>query len=586
LAKIPPSRAELGLAHINRLQTRDQAGPSGAPASILSLVYNYGTTTNNGNLQGVNYNGGGLSYTQSFTYDALNRLATAQENGGASWSQTNGYDRYGNRWIDLGGGSQSIYCNTSDNRITGWSYDSSGNLLNDGVNSYAYDAEGRIKTVNSATAYTYDGGGQRIRKLVGENTRFVYGIGGELVAEFDGTNGSLKKEYVYGGGTVATIEPTSLNSNGTRYSTSDNLGSPRVITNSSGSVVSRHDYMPFGEELGAPVGGRTTGMGFSVADGNRKKFTGYERDSETGLDFAQARYYSSTLGRFASPDPFGGSMITGDPQSFNRYAYVGNNPVNATDPSGLLEMKPDGGTGVSLPGANGALGRVGVGMGLDPAFGTENLSGDVFIQATTTTTQVIVQEFGGGQVVQQATVTVTETLVQYVNRQGTVLQSEPVETRATAVNSGNAPREYSKAQLNTMANIAKNIVEVSKAKGFEPAIALGIALTETRMGMRPNREGVDWKRSEINPMQLSGGLAKGGTLQSNIAGAIDVFNSKRGTSLNEKLQNYNGEAAKAAYAITAERFINQMRASVHQRTVQRNFSQRPPRFGPFPVWRP
>src|SRR5947209_6707791 len=111
----------------------------------------------------------------------------------------------------------------------------------------------------------------------------------------------MKKEYISGG---ITIEPTAVNSNGTQYPTGDNLGSPRVITNSSGSVVGRHDYMPFGEELGAGTGGRTTEMGYSGSgDNNRKKFTGYERDSETGLDFAQARYDSSSQGRFTSGDP-------------------------------------------------------------------------------------------------------------------------------------------------------------------------------------------------------------------------------------------------------------------------------------------
>ena len=73
------------------------------PTSIILLVYSYGTTNNNGNVLTATYNGGGLSYTQTFGYDALNRLTTAQENSGANWSQTNSYDRYGNRSI-VGGG--------------------------------------------------------------------------------------------------------------------------------------------------------------------------------------------------------------------------------------------------------------------------------------------------------------------------------------------------------------------------------------------------------------------------------------------------------------------------------------------------
>src|SRR5438128_7419338 len=117
------------------------------------------------------------------------------------------------------------------------------------------------------------------------------------------------------------------------------LGAPRMIFDQTGSLqnVSRHDYLPFGEELYAGTGGRTTSQGYTNNDGARQKFTGYEADSETGLNFAQARYQSSTQGRFTSPDPFGGSMSPASPQSFNRYSYVGNNPVNRIDPSGLFD---------------------------------------------------------------------------------------------------------------------------------------------------------------------------------------------------------------------------------------------------------
>lgn len=321
------------ITYNNRLQPNEiKLGTSGNPTSIISLAYNYGTTNNNGNVLSVSYNGGGLSYTQTFGYDALNRLTTSQENGGASWSQTNSYDRYGNRLI-VGGG---LSFTASDNRITGWSYDAAGNLLNDGLHSYTFDAENKIKNVDGNAAYTYDAEGQRVKKTVGENVRFIYGVGGKLVAEFDGGTGVLKKEYIYGAsGLVATIVPNAESGSGTQYTMSDNLGSPRVVTNSSAAVVSRHDYMPFGEELGFGIGGRTTGMGYGGADAIRKKFTGYERDIETGLDYAQARYFSSAQGRFTSPDPLLASAKPVDPQSWNRYCYVGNNPMNFIDPSGM-----------------------------------------------------------------------------------------------------------------------------------------------------------------------------------------------------------------------------------------------------------
>jgi RHS repeat-associated protein len=343
------------VSYNNRLQSTEiKLGTSGNPTSVLDLTDNYGTTNNNGNVQSIGYSGGGLSYTQGFGYDALNRLTTSSESG-SSWSQTNAYDRYGNRWIDLGAGNQSLYFTTGNNRITssGYGYDSAGNLTNDGVHAYTFDAENKISKVDTVSAYVYDGEGQRVRKLVGENTRFIYGIGGQLVAEYDGSSGNLKKEYVSSG---LTIEPSAVNSNGTQYATADHLGSPRVITNSSASVVSRHDYMPFGEELGAGIGGRTTGMGFSNnGDDNRKKFTSKERDNETGLDYFLARYHSSTQGRFTSPDEFRGGpdelyiLGSGDqekqalpyaditnPQSLNKYTYCYNNPLCFTDPDGHL----------------------------------------------------------------------------------------------------------------------------------------------------------------------------------------------------------------------------------------------------------
>ena len=349
------------ISYNNRLQANEiKLGTSGNPTSILDLTYSYGTTANNGNVLSASYSGGGLTYTQSFSYDSLNRLQTAQEGSGSSWSQTNGYDQYGNRWIDYGGGNHNLSFSASTNRITasGFAYDSAGNLINDSVHGYTFDAENKIIKVDNVTAYAYDGEGHRVRKLVGENTRFVYGIGGQLVAEFDGSSGNLKKEYVYGGATLITIEPSAVNSNGAQYTTSDNLGSPRVSTNASAGIVSRHDYMPFGEELGVGVGGRTSAIGFGTADSNRKKFTAYERDAETELDYAQARYFSSGHGRFTSPDPFQGSASVGTPQTFNRYAYVGNNPLNAVDPTGLAQEQI-----AARPGAGSQLETV---DGLDP----------------------------------------------------------------------------------------------------------------------------------------------------------------------------------------------------------------------------
>jgi len=106
---------------------------------------------------------------QAFGYDQLNRLTTSHENSGANWTQTNGYDHYGNRWIDQGNSNQNLSFNPANNRITtsGYSYDAAGNLTNDAVHGYAFDAENKIGKVDGVSAYVCDGEGQRVRKLVG-----------------------------------------------------------------------------------------------------------------------------------------------------------------------------------------------------------------------------------------------------------------------------------------------------------------------------------------------------------------------------------------------------------------------------------
>jgi RHS repeat-associated protein len=117
----------------------------------------------------------------------------------------------------------------------------------------------------------------------------------------------------------------------------DQLGTPRMVVNKSGSLASvkRHDHLPFGEELFAGTGGRTTVLGYT-GDTIRQKFTRKERDIETGLDYFGARYYSSTQGRFTGVDPENAEAAQdfSDPQSWNGYAYVKNNPCINIDPDG------------------------------------------------------------------------------------------------------------------------------------------------------------------------------------------------------------------------------------------------------------
>src|SRR6266508_304641 len=126
---------------------------------------------------------------------------------------------------------------------------------------------------------------------------------------------------------------------GVKWLVQDHLGSTRMVVDRSGSLggIRRHDFAPFGEELSAGIGIRSASNGYG-ADSTRQKFTGYEHDDETGLDFAQARYYASVQGRFTSVDPLMASATVRNPQTWNRYAYVLNNPLALVDPDGMKEI--------------------------------------------------------------------------------------------------------------------------------------------------------------------------------------------------------------------------------------------------------
>jgi RHS repeat-associated protein len=215
----------------------------------------------------------------------------------------------------------------SNNRMASgqnWTYDSAGNVTDDPEGrTFIYDAENKQIEVrdsqqNIIGQYRYDGDGKRVKKIVpgtGEVTVFVYDVASKLIGEYSTI--------------VASVEDAKV-----AYLTADHLGSPRILTDQLGQVISRRDFHPFGEEIATPQ--RTQSVGYGD-DTVRQKFTGYERDDETGLEFAQARMYASRQGRFSGCDPL---LLTGkpiNPKTWNRYVYVLNNPLKRVDPSGLTD---------------------------------------------------------------------------------------------------------------------------------------------------------------------------------------------------------------------------------------------------------
>lgn len=309
------------------------------------------STGNVGNVQSQSITFPALSLpAQNYTYDALNRIGSAGE--GSGWSRAYGYAEPGNQYVNPTGTSgytiSSFTPTAASNfdarnrlNVNSAVYDPLGNGNQTGIGAYAFtwDAEGRLTNANlgsggtavSSTGYVYDGDGQRVQKITcpagtsactaavsgATATTYVYDAWGNLAAEYGGST------------TSACGTPTC-------YLSVDQLGSTRLVTDSNGNAVRRYDYLPSGEELWAGTGGRTTAMGYqSQPDGFNPKFTGQVRDTETDLDFFNARYYSSQQARFVSPDPENAGASMGDPQTWNGYSYVGNNPMSVTDPSGL-----------------------------------------------------------------------------------------------------------------------------------------------------------------------------------------------------------------------------------------------------------
>jgi RHS repeat-associated protein len=212
------------------------------------------------------------------------------------------------------------------NQITtsGYSYDASGNMLNDGNNTLTYDAENRALTsagsLGSAT-FTYDGNGLRVEKSGSNGSTIYIFSGAKVIAEYapGAQPSSPATEYIYSGAKLVA----SIAGGAATYYHPDQL-SVRALTNSTGSVVGQQGTYPFGESW------------YAVNTTTKWFFTSYERDPESANDYAMARYYVNRLGRFNSPDPLGGPI--GDPQSWNRYVYVRNNPLSWIDPLGLSCM--------------------------------------------------------------------------------------------------------------------------------------------------------------------------------------------------------------------------------------------------------
>jgi len=307
----------------NRLQPTGISANTSA-STIFSLGYTYGPTgQDNGNISTIT-NNLDATRTVNFNYDSLNRIANALT---TNWGEAYVIDAWGNMTAInsyQGKAHENLSCgpaNTQNQLNTCYGYDSAGNLVANGSATYTYDGENRLVGTAGWT-YVYDGDGNRVRKFGGSNgTLYWPDTSGNVLGETD-QSGNPRSDYVFfNGQRIARFDPKTL---AVHYYFSNHLGSHVVVTNATGTCEQDIEYYPYG-------GQRKQYCGTPVAQ--NYKFTGKERDSESGLDNFGARYNASTMGRFMTPDPMGGHQE--DPQTLNRYSYVRNNPLNLTDPKGL-----------------------------------------------------------------------------------------------------------------------------------------------------------------------------------------------------------------------------------------------------------
>jgi RHS repeat-associated protein len=305
--------------------------PSNPSLQHLSYAYD-----DNGNVTSLTDLKAG-SQVQTFTYDALDRLDSAQVTASGDGNGVYGlsdftYDTYGRlrnnpnpgmgalSYLDSDHINAATHVGGEDPSDQRYWYDANGNMTTRKAGgltyTLTYDAENRLNGVSQGgttiATFVYDGDGSRVKGTVSGAT--TYYVGSHF--EWTGSTSTMKR-YIYAGGQRAGV----LDGNAIYYLLSDQLGSTSVTSSYNGTKVAEVRYYPFGSDR------------YSTGNAHTSfRFTGQRVESGIGLYYYGARWYDSYLNRWAQPD----TIVPQNQgvQAWDRYAYVNNNPVKYTDPTG------------------------------------------------------------------------------------------------------------------------------------------------------------------------------------------------------------------------------------------------------------
>lgn len=247
----------------------------------------------------------GLWGSYTYSYDPINNLRSRAGTNPLSY----GYDAAKNRLNSISGAANRSY-----------GYDARGQITSDGSRSFVWNAADQIASIPGVATYSYDGNGKRIKtvKASGEVDYSLYSLSGDM---FFTDRSSFDKTVVFlkmAGKPLVNVTLDSGSIDNTTYLHPDLLGSPRLATNESSNIAYSEHYSPYGERLN----------NFNSYIG----YTGHVQDFDTGLVYAQARFYDPLIGRFLSIDQ--ASFSDKNPFTFNRYSYANNSPYRYVDPDG------------------------------------------------------------------------------------------------------------------------------------------------------------------------------------------------------------------------------------------------------------